>query len=91
MADKINSSIIGVIENMSYFVCDNCSKKHYIFGEGEGKKLSAELNTEFLGEIPLLTAIREGSDRGSILAHDINTEVGQIYNRIAKRLKGTAA
>jgi len=91
MADKINNRIIGVIENMSYFICDNCSKKHYIFGEGEGKNLSAELNTEFLGEIPLLTAIREGSDKGSILAGYINTEIGQIYSRIAKRLVETVA
>jgi len=91
MADKINNRIIGVIENMSYFICDNCSKKHYIFGEGEGKNLSAELNTEFLGEIPLLTAIREGSDKGSILAGYISTEIGQIYSRIAKRLVETVA
>ncbi len=86
MAAKTNNEIVGVIENMSYFICDNCSEKHFIFGKGEGERLSAELNAEYLGDIPLMTSIREGSDKGNILAGDTNTEIGQIYNRIAKKL-----
>ncbi len=86
MAAKTNNKIIGVIENMSYFVCDNCSEKHFIFGKGEGQKLSTELDAEYLGEIPLMTSIREGSDKGNVLAGDINTEIGKIYNEIAKKL-----
>ncbi len=86
MAAKTNNKIIGVIENMSYFICDNCSEKHFIFGKGEGEKLSTELNAEYLGEIPLMTTLREGSDKGNVLAGDINTEIGKIYNEIAKKL-----
>ncbi|WIV12294.1 Mrp/NBP35 family ATP-binding protein [Proteiniborus sp. MB09-C3] len=86
MAEKTKNKIIGVIENMSYFICDNCSEKHFIFGKGEGEKLSAELNTEYLGEIPLMTTLREGSDKGNVFAGDINTEIGKIYNKIAKKL-----
>lgn len=87
MAAKTKNEIIGIIENMSYFICDNCLEKHYIFGKGEGEKLSAELNATFLGDIPLMTSIREGSDKGNVLSGDINTEIGQIYNKIANELK----
>lgn len=86
MAAKTKNHIMGIIENMSYFICDNCDKKHYIFGQGEGQNLSKQLNTEYLGEIPLMTGIREGSDKGKVIADDINTEIGSIYNKIAKAL-----
>lgn len=86
MAAKTNNKIIGVIENMSYFICDNCSEKHFIFGKGEGERLSAELNSEYLGEIPLMTSIREGSDKGNVIAGDANTEIGKIYSEIARKL-----
>lgn len=87
MAAKTNNKITGVVENMSYFICNNCSEKHFIFGEGEGEKLSSELGAAYLGDIPLMTSIREGSDKGNILAGDINTEIGKIYNKIAKKLE----
>lgn len=87
MAAKTDNKIVGVVENMSYFICDSCKEKHFIFGEGEGQKLSDELGAEYLGEIPLMTSIREGSDEGNVLAGNINTEIGQIYNKIAKKLE----
>jgi ATP-binding protein involved in chromosome partitioning len=86
MANKTNSKIIGLIENMSYFVCDNCNKKHYIFGKAEGEKLSQELNAPLLGEIPLVTAIREDSDKGVPSVIDLDSEVGKIYKGIAEQL-----
>lgn len=86
MATKTNSKIIGLIENMSYFICGNCKEKHFIFGKAEGEKLSRELNTELLGEIPLVTEIREGSDIGEPTVIDDKSGVYDIYKSIVERL-----
>lgn len=86
MADKTNSKIIGLIENMSYFICDNCDKKHYIFGKEEGTELAKELNTQLLGEIPLVTAIREDSDKGVPSAFDPEANVEKNYMDIAEKI-----
>jgi len=56
--------VLGIVENMSYFVCDNCSKRHAIFGSGGGEELAARLSTRLLGEVPLSIAVREGGDNG---------------------------
>jgi len=65
MFEKTNVPIIGMIENMSYFVPDdNLEKKYYLFGNGGVKKACAELKTEFLAEIPMEIALRVGSDNG---------------------------
>lgn len=64
MFEKLNVPIIGVVENMSHFVCSNCNEKHYIFGDGGAKKISEQFNTPFLGEIPLNSGIMSGSDLG---------------------------
>ncbi len=64
MFNKLNVPLIGVIENMSYFVCPNCNEKHYIFGQGGAKKISDSFQIPFVGEIPLNSGIMEGSDRG---------------------------
>ncbi|MCH8860407.1 MAG: Mrp/NBP35 family ATP-binding protein [Thaumarchaeota archaeon] len=64
MFNKLNVPIIGVIENMSSFVCPNCNENHYIFGQGGAKKISEKFNVPFIGEIPLHTGIMEGSDKG---------------------------
>jgi len=64
MFNKLNVPIIGVVENMSSFVCPNCNDKHYIFGQGGAKKISEKYNIPFIGEIPLHPGIMEGSDKG---------------------------
>ncbi len=64
MFDKLNVPILGVVENMSYFACPDCTKKHYIFGNGGAKKISEKHEIPFLGEIPLNSGIMEGSDLG---------------------------
>lgn len=86
MAKKTGSEIVGIIENMSYFVCDNCNKTHYIFGNGEGKSLSEELGTNFLGEIPLLKEIRIGSDEGVLPTLDLKSNIGNVYKGIGEKL-----
>jgi ATP-binding protein involved in chromosome partitioning len=57
--------ILGIIENMSYYVCPHCGEKDYIFGHGMVREAAERLEVPFLGEIPLDKAIREMSDRGS--------------------------
>jgi ATP-binding protein involved in chromosome partitioning len=64
MFNKLNVPILGVVENMSSFVCTNCNDKHYIFGQGGAKKISEKYNIPFIGEIPLNSGIMEGSDKG---------------------------
>ena len=62
-AKKLNLPIIGIIENMSYFQCPDGSK-HYIFGEGVGKRIAEETNVRFLGEIPIDPLISRANDSG---------------------------
>jgi ATP-binding protein involved in chromosome partitioning len=57
--------ILGIIENMSYYICSHCGNKEEIFGHGIVKEAAEKLDVPFLGEIPLDKAIREMSDRGS--------------------------
>jgi ATP-binding protein involved in chromosome partitioning len=64
MFNKLNVPLIGVVENMSYFVCPKCNDKHYIFGEGGARRISETYNIPFIGEIPLNSGIMEGSDKG---------------------------
>lgn len=89
MARKTNSKVIGIIENMSYFICDNCDEKHYIFGKREGEKLSKELNAPLLGEIPLSTLVREDSDKGVPSVLDERLNMKDKYNEIATKLLET--
>lgn len=64
MAKKSNLKILGVIENMSYFICQKCGQKTYIFGQGGGEDVARKEGVSFLGEIPLEQGIREGGDSG---------------------------
>jgi ATP-binding protein involved in chromosome partitioning len=57
--------VVGLIENMSYFNCPHCGKRTEVFAHGGAQRTASELGAPFLGEIPLLTALRETSDRGS--------------------------
>ncbi len=53
MFDKVNVPVLGVVENMAYFVCDGCDKKHYIFGESGGKELEERFGLETIAELPV--------------------------------------
>ena len=64
MYKKLNIPTLGVIENMSYFVCPGCQKESDIFGTGGGEKMAGSLGLPFLGRIPLYQPIREGGDTG---------------------------
>ena len=64
MYKKLNIPTLGIVENMSYFVCPNCSHESDIFGKGGGEKMAQELGVPFLGAIPIYQPIREGGDSG---------------------------
>jgi ATP-binding protein involved in chromosome partitioning len=64
MYKKLNIPPLGIVENMSYFVCTNCQHEAEIFGHGGGEQMAADLGVPFIGRIPLYQAIREGGDSG---------------------------
>jgi ATP-binding protein involved in chromosome partitioning len=68
MFRRLDVPILGVVENMSYFVCPHCGERSHIFSSGGGRKIASEQNVDFLGEIPLVMAVREQSDAGVPIA-----------------------
>ena len=64
MYKKLNIPTLGIIENMSYFICPGCQKESDIFGTGGGESMAEALGVPFLGRIPLYQPIREGGDSG---------------------------
>ena len=65
MFEKVNVPVLGIIENMSTFVCPHCGEESHIFGHGGAKECAKDLGVPFLGEIPLDMVIRETSDAGT--------------------------
>ena len=87
MFQKLDVKIAGVVENMAYFVCDECGKKHYIFGEGGGRKVAQEFNVDFLGEVPLDPRLRECADKGEIFVLKYpESQTAQVFKEIAKKI-----
>jgi ATP-binding protein involved in chromosome partitioning len=64
MFDKVNIPVLGIVENMSTFVCPHCRQETAIFDHGGAKVAAEKMGIRFLGEIPLDLAVREGGDRG---------------------------
>jgi len=66
MFRKVNIEVLGMIENMSFFICSQCNARHDIFGSGGAKKKAAEMDVPYLGEVPLITELRVLGDKGQI-------------------------
>jgi ATP-binding protein involved in chromosome partitioning len=64
MFRKVNVPVLGIVENMSTFVCPHCGEPSNIFGHGGARAEAARLGVPFLGEVPLTIAVRELSDEG---------------------------
>jgi ATP-binding protein involved in chromosome partitioning len=64
MFEQVHIPVLGIVENMSYFVCENCSTRHAIFGTGGGAELAKRFNVPLLGQVPLSLSVREGGDSG---------------------------
>ena len=87
MFNKLNVPLLGVVENMSYFICPSCNEKHHIFGEGGAKKISEKYNIPFVGEIPLNAGIMEGSDLGKpIMITNPNSPSAEAFRKTAKNI-----
>ncbi len=88
MFKKVNVDILGIVENMSYFICHNCNQKHHIFSKDGVKKAAKEFKIPFLGEIPIDTNLRIQSDNGiPALIDNPDGEISKKFISIAKDLK----
>ena len=65
MFKRLETPILGIVENMAGFTCDGCGKTHYPFGHGGAKAEAERLGVPFLGEVPLHLHIREAGDQGA--------------------------
>ena len=89
MFDKLGVKILGLVDNMSYFIGDD-GKKYKIFGEGGVKKTAEEFQKEFLGEIPINPEVGITSDEGKPIVEAIpEHEISKIYLNFAERIKST--
>ena len=87
MFKKVNVPVLGIVENMSYFVCTHCGQRENIFDSGGGSKTAIELGVPFLGEIPIDTKIRVGGDKGNpIVAGEPTSEQSKSIRNIARNM-----
>jgi ATP-binding protein involved in chromosome partitioning len=87
MAEKMDLALLGVIENMSYYKCSECGNKDYIFGEDGGKNLAEFMDTELLGQLPLVSEVRQRSDSGRpIIFEEPESEISKEFIKIAQKL-----
>jgi ATP-binding protein involved in chromosome partitioning len=87
MFRKVDVPVLGLIENMSYFLCPSCGERTEIFGHGGARAEADKLGMDFLGEVPLHLDIRTTSDGGQpITVSKPDSEHAQIYRAIADRI-----
>jgi len=87
MFTKVDVPVLGIVENMSYFLCPHCGERSDIFNHGGARREAEHLGVEFLGEVPLDMAIRETSDDGRpITATDPASPYSRIYREMAARV-----
>lgn len=87
MFKRVNVPILGIIENMSYYICEKCGHRADIFGHEGARKTAEVMGETFLGEIPLHYAIRENADNGTpIVFADPDSPHTQAYEEIAKKI-----
>ena len=92
MFERVAVPVLGVVENMSYFICPHCQNKHRIFGEGGGKNLAVELQVPLLAEVPFFPAVLSGGDRGEpIVVSEPDSPAALALFDLAGRLSGLLA
>ena len=87
MFRKLDVPVLGLVENMSYFVCPSCSSRHEIFAHGGARRMADELDIPFLGEIPIHPAVRAAGDEGvpvSVTRPD--SPEAQAFTAVARQL-----
>jgi ATP-binding protein involved in chromosome partitioning len=92
MFRRVNVPVLGIVENMSYFLCPHCGTRSDIFGHGGARAEAERLNVPFLGEVPLDIAIRENSDAGKpVVATAPDGAHAKTYREIAARVRDSLA
>ncbi|MCJ9427478.1 Mrp/NBP35 family ATP-binding protein [Kordiimonas marina] len=87
MFQKVNVPILGIIENMSSFVCPHCGGEAHIFGHGGAEEVAKKLGQPFLGGIPLHMSVREHADAGTpIVAAEPDSPISAAYREIAGKI-----
>ncbi len=87
MFRKVDVPVLGIVENMSYFLCPHCGERSEIFSHGGARREAERLGAEFLGEVPLHISIRETSDEGRpIVVSQPESAPAQIFRRMASRI-----
>jgi ATP-binding protein involved in chromosome partitioning len=88
MFQKVNVPVLGIVENMSYFICRKCGHREEIFKHGGGERTATKLNVPFLGAIPLDPAVAIGGDAGvPIVAAEPESPVTHAFLRIAETIQ----
>jgi ATP-binding protein involved in chromosome partitioning len=87
MFRQLNIPVLGVVENMSYFVCGHCQERTDIFGNGGGARMAEDLKIPFLGEVPIDTRVRSGGDEGKpIVVAAPDAPAAQAFQEIAGKV-----
>jgi ATP-binding protein involved in chromosome partitioning len=86
MARMTKQNVLGVVENMSYYICPDCGSRRHIFGRGGAHEIARLMDTRLLGRIPLDEATRQGGDAGAPAALDPSTPVGAAFVDMARGL-----
>jgi len=87
MFDKVKVPVLGIVENMSYHLCENCGHQSYIFGEAGGEHMAQDHETKLLGQLPLDIAIRQDADFGeSDIIENSAGEIANHYRKIARNI-----
>jgi ATP-binding protein involved in chromosome partitioning len=87
MFEKVDVPVLGIIENMSYFLCPHCGERSEIFSHGGARREAEKLGVDFLGEVPLDLQIRETSDEGRpVTVSDPNSAHAQLFREIAAKV-----
>ena len=88
MFRRVNVPVLGIVENMSYFLCPQCGTRSEIFGHGGARHEAERLDVPFLGEIPLHATIREKSDAGlPVVATEPDGPHAAAYRAIAAKVR----
>ena len=87
MFEKVSVPILGIVENMSTYVCPNCHHTEHIFGHGGGERMCQEYGVDFLGNLTLNLSIREQADSGNpTVVAQPDSEITKIYKEIARKV-----
>jgi len=87
MFEKVGVPIIGIVENMSTYICPSCGHEEHVFGSGGGQKMCSDYGVDFLGSLPLNISIREQSDAGCpTVVAEPDGPISMVYQQIARQI-----